>query len=146
MNIQLVLGVIVMITIGTATVTTFPSQLSYGSHVPVIIERKAPAVISGENVYITWWTNNTENKNDEVMFRSSADGGKTFGDKINLSNTKEDDSVNVDIAAEGSKVLVSWWERNQTGIIPVMKISTDGGKTFGPMLKLATNGTIGGGL
>jgi hypothetical protein len=33
----------------------------------------------------------------------------------------------------------------QTGIdiTPVMKISTDNGKTFGPMLKLAANGTIG---
>jgi hypothetical protein len=46
-------------------------------------------------------------KNDEVMFRASTDGSKTFGDKINLSNTKEDDSVNADIAAERSKVLVS---------------------------------------
>jgi len=61
-----------------------------------------------------------------------------------MTNTKEDDSVNVDISAEGSKVLVSWWERSLTGIIPSMKISADGGKTFGPMLKLATIGTIGG--
>lgn len=33
----------------------------------------------------------------------------------------------------------------QTGIdiTPVMKISTDNGKTFGPLLKLAANETIG---
>lgn len=78
------------------------------------------------------------------MFRSSTHGSKTLGDKANLTNTLEDDSVNVDISAEGSKVLVSWWERSLTGIIPSMNTSTDGGKTFGPMLKLATNGTIGG--
>ena len=90
-----------------------------------------------------WWTNNIENKNDDEMFRSSTDGSKTFGYKANLTNTLKDDSVNVEIAAEGSKVLVSWWERSLTGIIPSMKISTDGGKTFGPMLKLATNGSIG---
>ena len=82
-------------------------------------------------------------KNDEVMFRASTDGSKTFGDKINLSNTKEDDSVNADIAAERSKVLVSLWERSLTSSVPVMRISMDNGKTFGPILKLATNGTIG---
>jgi len=40
-------------------------------------------------------------------------------------------------------VAVSWWERNQTGNVPVMKVSTDNGKTFGPLLKLATNDTLG---
>jgi hypothetical protein len=61
-----------------------------------------------------------------------------------ISNRKQDDSVNVDIAAQGGKVLVSCWERSLTDNIPVMRISMDNGKTFGPMLKLATNGTIGG--
>ncbi len=32
---------------------------------------------------------------------------------------------------------------NQTADTPVMKVSTDNGATFGPMLMLATNGTIG---
>jgi hypothetical protein len=40
----------------------------------------------GKNdVYVAWWTNKTGN--DEVMYRVSIDGGKTFTDKINLSNT-----------------------------------------------------------
>ena len=41
--------------------------------------RKAPAVISGENIYIAWWTNRSGNW--EVMFRASNDGGAAFGDK-----------------------------------------------------------------
>ena len=44
--------------------------------------RKAPVTISGENVYIAWWTNTTSN-NNEVLFRASTDGGQIFGDKIN---------------------------------------------------------------
>jgi hypothetical protein len=36
--------------------------------------RKAPVVISGDNVYIAWWSNKTGN-NDEGMFRASTDGG-----------------------------------------------------------------------
>jgi hypothetical protein len=104
-------------------------------------DSKAPAVVSGDNIYIAWWTNNTENGNEEVMFRSSNDAGQTFGDKINLSNTTDADSWRVEIAAEGANVLVTWWETNQTSDTPVARISTDGGETFGPVLRLATNGT-----
>jgi hypothetical protein len=103
----------------------------------------APSVVSGDNIYIAWWTNNTENNNEEVMFRASNDGGATFGDKINLSNTTDADSWRVEIAGEGDNVVVSWWETNQTSDIPVARISNDAGQTFGPLLRLATNGTIG---
>jgi hypothetical protein len=125
---------------------------------------EAPVVVSGDNIYIAWWTNNTENNNEEVMFRASNDGGQTFSDKINLSNTTDADSWRVEIAAEGENVAVSWWETtlsaNQTATattnqtegaaaseapqdVPVMRVSNDGGQTFGPLLRLATNGTIG---
>jgi hypothetical protein len=104
---------------------------------------KAPAVISGDNVYIVWWTDKgTPNTNGEVMFRASNDGGATFGNKTNLSNTDTVDSVDAEIAAEGADVIVTWWERNQTSDTPVARVSTDGGQTFGPMLMLGTNGTI----
>ena len=106
-------------------------------------DRKAPTVVSGDNIYIAWWTNNTEeNGNEEVMFRASADGGQTFGNKTNLSNTPDADSWRVEIAAEAENVAVTWWETNQTSDTPVARISTDGGETFGPMLRLAANGTI----
>ncbi len=109
-------------------------------------EPKAPLSISANNIYIAWWTNNTsENGNEEVMFRASNDGGQTFGDKVNLSNSPDADSSRVEIAADGANVIVSWWERtNQTSHIPVARMSIDGGQTFGPMLMLATNGTISG--
>jgi hypothetical protein len=48
------------------------------------------------------------------MFRASNDGGATFGDKINLSNTTDADSTRVEIAGEGTDVAVTWWETNQT--------------------------------
>jgi hypothetical protein len=59
-----------------------------------------------------------------------------------LSNTTGADSWSVEIAGEGDSVFVSWWETNQTSDTPVARISTDAGQTFGPMLMLATNGTI----
>jgi hypothetical protein len=79
------------------------------------------------------------------MFRASTDNGVTFGNKINLSNTTKADSQDAEIAASGNKVYVTWWERNQISEEPVLRVSSDNGKTFGPILRLASNGTIGGG-
>jgi len=103
--------------------------------------REAPPAITGDNVYVAWWTNKTGN--DEAMFRASIDKGQTFGEKIDLSNTPNSDSTRVGIESDANSVVATWGETNQTADIPVMKISTDNGKTFGPMLNLSSNGTIG---
>jgi hypothetical protein len=144
MNVRNVLGVIIGITL----VATFGTSLmlhhqAEGLGIGKGERAAAPAVVSGDNVYLAWWTNKTANNLEEVMFRASTDGGATFGDKINLSNTTDSDSWRVEIAGEGPNVLVSWWETNETADTPVARISTDSGQTFGPMLMLATNGTIG---
>ena len=52
------------------------------------------------------------------MFEASTDGGKTFGDKMNLSNSRKSESVDVQIGAAGNNVYVTWWERNQTSNEP----------------------------
>jgi hypothetical protein len=44
------------------------------------IKAAAPVATSGNNVYVSWWNNKTGN--DEVMFKVSTDGGKTFADKM----------------------------------------------------------------
>ena len=141
---KITLGTIIV----TVLVTTSVPILSVQQQVEALLSdfghlRKAPPVVSGENVYLAWWTNNTANNNEEIMFRGSTDSGATFGDKINLSNTTDADSWRAEIAGEGDNVIVSWWESNQTSDIPVARMSTDAGQTFGPMLMLATNGTIG---
>ena len=40
------------------------------------LDRKAPVAVSGDNIYIVWWTNKTGN--DEVMLRISNDAGGTL--------------------------------------------------------------------
>ena len=147
-SIVTALLVIAILTLATPLVLLLPiSQSAEATTLDSISLRKsetrAPAVVSGDNIYIAWWTNNTENGNEEVMFRASTDGGATFSDRINLSNTTDADSWRVEIAGEGGTVVVSWWETNQTSDVPVARISTDAGETFGPMLMLGTNGTIG---
>ena len=50
------------------------------------------------------------------------------------------------MATSGDNVYVSWWERNQTTANePVMRVSNDNGENFGPVLHLASNGTISSG-
>jgi hypothetical protein len=143
MKIQSVLGVILGIALGTASIAISAIQEQTASGLVVIAERKAPPSISGENVYVAWWTNNTANNNEEILFRASTDGGATFGDKINLSNTTDADSWKAEIDSDADSVVVTWWETNQTADTPVMRVSNDNGATFGPVLRLATNGTIG---
>jgi hypothetical protein len=105
---------------------------------PVFTSRgtAAPIAVSdGNNVYVSWWSNKTGN--DEVMFKASTDGGKTFSNKMDLSNTPKSDSQDAQIAAAGSNVYVTWWERNQTSNEPVLRVSNDNGKSFGELIMLS---------
>jgi hypothetical protein len=147
----LLAAILVVAVVSTPLAATTPllqpvaAQDFMDSGADFVIEPKAPVVVSGDSIYIAWWTNNTENGNEEVMFRASNDGGATFSNKTNLSNSSDADSWRVEIAGEGENVVVSWWETNQTSDIPVARVSNDGGATFGPMILLATNGTLGSG-
>jgi len=169
MNKHLIVGVIAVIVMALIGGTSQAIQSSYGTTISspprsleddinaaqstslgikgltiseIVDERKAPIATSGDNIYIAWPTNSTGN--DEVTFRASTDNGATFADKINLSNSTGAESQDVEIAADGDNVIVTWWERNATSNEPVLKISTDNGETFGSLLRLAANGTIGG--
>jgi hypothetical protein len=116
-----------------------------GQDVGIRSEPKAPMAVSqdGNDVYIVWWTNKSENW--EVMFRASNDGGQTFGDKINLSNSTDTESQNAEIVTAGEdRVFVTWWETSpETGSSEsVLRVSNDAGQTFGPVIMLGVNGTI----
>jgi hypothetical protein len=146
------LPVMAVVLLGVMTVVAPVKTLQLASAVDTNLEDAhdvkheafAPIATSGNNVYIAWWSNKTGN--DEIMFRASTDNGKTFGDKINLSNST-DRSVDAEIAAQGSSVYVTWWEEVQKGTEetrqPVFKASTDNGKTFGDTFVLTTNNTCG---
>jgi len=143
MKKKLVLVVIVMITLGTAVMTTTTTSQQQVSAVTSKRDFRGgmQTSIFENDVYVAWWTNKTGD--NEVMYRLSSDAGKTFTDKVNLSNTPNSDSVDVEISADEGRVAVSWWERNQTLNEPVIRISNDNGKTFGPVLKLTSDGPIG---
>ena len=136
-NLGLLIAAIIIA--AAASATSFQPQkvvAGSGEMNPVVERKQAPIATSGDNnVYVTWWTNKTGN--DEVMFKASANSGKTFGDKMNLSNSPKSESQDAQIAASGNNVYVTWWERNQTMNEPVMRVSNDNGKTFGEKIMLS---------
>lgn len=50
-----------------------------------IINQNASVSLSGKNLYVTWWTNETGVL--EQVFRASNDSGNTFGPTIKLNST-----------------------------------------------------------
>ena len=138
------IAVIALTMIGTTTTMTYLA--SYAVEKPSKPSKLLPALIatSDENVYVVWGNNDTANNNSEVMFRASIDGGQTYADKVNLSNSTGSNSTDFDVEATIDNVIVSWWETNQTSSEPVIVFSGDRGATFEPILRLASNGTISG--
>jgi hypothetical protein len=141
-------ALLVIVAVGTfsTTSTIIQSAEAWSDPADPRGEPKAPMAVSqdGNNVYIVWWTNRSGNW--EVMFRASTDGGATFGDKINLSNSPDTQSRTAEIVAFGDSVFVSWWELNEN-VHPhtnesVLRVSTDAGQTFGPVVMLGSNGTV----
>jgi hypothetical protein len=72
--------------------------------------QKAPVVVfRSNNIYVLWGTDKgTPNKNGELMFRVSTDGGKTFSDKINLSNSTNADATDQMIDVDENTIAVTW--------------------------------------
>ena len=75
-------------------------------------ESRAPAVAAdGANVYVAWFDYRDPGLCN-IMFKSSADKGKTFGSVLNVSNVPTSDppfcARNHSVAAAGGKVYVVW--------------------------------------
>jgi hypothetical protein len=84
--------------------------------------------ISGNNVYIAWIDDASSSssstiKNQEILFRKSIDGGNTFDKIINLSNSSNADSYNLEITAAGNNVYVVW----QDTTLPTADYDTSSG-------------------
>lgn len=99
---------------------------------------------SEDNVYVI--ASGAENIDNlysppDIFIKSSNDSGQTFGEQINLSNSTGIESTRAEIKASGDNVFVSWWEKPAGKDQPMMRISHDGGQTFGEPMILTANST-----
>ena len=71
-------------------------------------------------------------KSSNVMIKKSSDGGITFSQPINLSNTTNSDSINPQLAATtANELFVVWQGNNKEGQFDIfLSKSSDGGITF----------------
>ncbi|MGI0051126.1 MAG: sialidase family protein, partial [Nitrososphaeraceae archaeon] len=86
-------------------------------------------IVVHNNLFVIWNDNSTKNYN--VMIKRSSDGGITFSQPINLSNTTNSDSINPQLAAIDNNKLFVVWQGNTNGQFDVfLSKSSDGGITF----------------
>src|SRR5206468_12624598 len=111
MKTKFVLETVLAITLiailgGTAPIFLLDQAYALRGSFPEEFSKKVPEAISGDNIYLTWSSNKTGN--DEVMFRASADAGKTFSNEIDLSNSTNSNHQAEVIAADGANVDIFW--------------------------------------
>jgi hypothetical protein len=100
--------------------------------VPVLL---APMSIDDNgNLLISWADNRTGNW--EIFFTKSTDNGKTFEDSINVSNSPNGRSENVEIVSEKENIYITFWDNKTGAISPYIVVSDNQGQTFSAPLLL----------
>lgn len=100
---------------------TLYSGFDYGAHYPVL-------AVGGNNIYITYYRNTTGNS--EIFMVKSSDGGVTFGNEVQITNSIRLAQV-PQIVASGDTVLVAYEDRDVDYNYQIFLIaSLDGGTTW----------------
>jgi hypothetical protein len=93
-----------------------------------------------EKVHVAWIDNSLGNK--EILLATSIDNGTTFSEAINLSNTINTNSRNLELSAFENNVYAVWLDEDEQGNgIILFRASNDGGETFGNPITIARNVT-----
>ncbi|HEX7032911.1 MAG TPA: sialidase family protein [Nitrososphaera sp.] len=95
---------------------------------------------AGKYVYIAWTETNPDTGHEGIMLRVSADGGRTFGDAVNLSGVNSGSVRNPQVAATENHVYVTWSGQRsaEDGTSEIfLRISRDNGQSFGDIVNLS---------
>ncbi len=93
-----------------------------------------------EKVHVAWIDDSLGN--EEILLARSIDNGTTFSEAINLSNTTNTNSRNVEISSFENNVYAVWLDEDEQGNgIILFRASNDGGETFGNPIPIARNVT-----
>jgi hypothetical protein len=90
-----------------------------------------------EKVHVAWIDNSLGNK--EILLATSIDNGTIFSEAINLSNTTNTNSRNLELSAFENNVYAVWLDEDEEGNgIILFRASNDGGETFSNPITIAT--------
>jgi hypothetical protein len=106
--------------------------------------RNRPAItLNEDNVFVVWPDNKTSTGKSDIFIAKSIDGGASFKDILNLSNTTGR-SANPELIISDSNIYVTWLEDfNNSGNWEIFfKASTDNGTTFSPIITLNATTSI----
>jgi hypothetical protein len=93
-----------------------------------------------EKVHVAWIDDSLGN--EEILLARSIDNGTTFSEAINLSNTTNTNSRNLELSAFENNVYAVWLDEDEQGNgIILFSASNDGGETFGNPIPIARNVT-----
>jgi hypothetical protein len=100
-------------------------------------DRSQKVATSGNYVYVVW-ADPPPVENDDIFFKRSLDGGRSFEPEIKLTGTAASSS-DPDISAKGSEVYVVWREgdRGETDIF--IRKSNNNGESFDPPVDLSNS-------
>jgi len=117
---------------GGATFTT-PVNISNNSG-----DSSYPKVLVSENNIYVVWAFTVTNKDYDILFSKSTDGGATFATPVNLSNTVGDTGL-PQMVMSGNNIYITW-ENNGPGNFDVFVAkSTDSGNTFSAPVNVSKN-------
>ncbi len=96
-------------------------------------------VDEADRLHVAWWTGKEGAAG--VSYTRSTDGGRTFAAPIPLGMAEFSRPAHVQLAlGEGGTVVAVWDDGTRKVSQVVMRISTDGGTSFGPVQPLSTEG------
>jgi hypothetical protein len=116
----------------TTEVTNLSNNPGFSEH-PQIAAYK-------EKVHVAWIDDSLGNK--EILFSRSIDNGTTFSEAINISNTTNTNSHNLEISTFENDVYIVWLDEDEEGEengTILFKASNDGGETFSNPITIAHN-------
>jgi hypothetical protein len=96
-----------------------------------------PAIAAaGLGLHVVW--NDYRDGNNEIYYKSSNNGGKTWGTDMRLTNAAGS-SYYPSVAVSGSTIHVAWQDKRDGNDEIYYNRSTDGGITWGTDMRLTTN-------
>jgi hypothetical protein len=99
----------------------------------------AIAVAADGSLHVTWWTGKEGTAG--VYYARSTDGGRTFSDAMPLGVAQYSRPAHVQLSlAPRNRVLVAWDDGTKQVPQVVVRVSSDGGRSFSPASILSASG------